>query len=69
MTKAHTTRIMFEENDNDVRAVGVTYRKNGEDKVVRVKREIIMCAGISFLFLFVIRLNRTKFHLSMTNFI
>ncbi len=41
VTGAHTQKVLFEGK----RAVGVAYSQGGEDKVVRAKREVILCGG------------------------
>lgn len=40
--EAFATRILFE----GTRAVGVAYRQGGKDRVVRVRREVILSAGV-----------------------
>ncbi len=40
-TKAHATRILFEGK----RAVGVEYRRGGQNVAVRAAREVILCGG------------------------
>jgi choline dehydrogenase-like flavoprotein len=40
-TEAHATRVVFEGN----RAVGVEYRQGGAPRIVRARREVILCAG------------------------
>ncbi|WP_226017374.1 GMC family oxidoreductase [Novosphingobium sp. FKTRR1] len=39
--KAHATRIVFEGR----KAVGVAYRKGGRERIIRARREVILCAG------------------------
>ena len=41
VTGAHTQKVLFEGK----RAVGVAYSQGGQDKVVRAKREVILCGG------------------------
>jgi choline dehydrogenase len=41
VTGAHTQKVLFEGK----RAVGVAYNQGGQDKVVRAKREVILCGG------------------------
>ncbi len=41
ITKAHTTRILFEGK----RAVGVAYVQGGQTKELRATREVLLCAG------------------------
>ncbi len=41
ITKAHTTKILFDGK----RAVGVAYRRDGQTLEVRASREVMLCAG------------------------
>lgn len=42
LTRAHATRVVFE----NARAVGIQYVRNGEKRIVRATREVILCGGV-----------------------
>ncbi len=41
MTGAHTQKVIFEGK----RAVGVAYHQGGQDKIIRARKEVILCGG------------------------